>query len=54
MKFSQGLLVTSVFAATVSLAASQDGVWTGHDWTDSVDGIQNVDGDLVALEAFIA
>ena len=30
-------------------AASIDGIWTGHDWIDTVNSMQDTDGVLTAL-----
>ena len=36
-------LLATVFAEQ---ATAQNGIWTGHDWTDNVNGIQNNNGVL--------
>ena len=33
----------------IAMAASQDGLWTGHDWVDAVNGISDSDGILSAI-----
>jgi len=35
-------------------AVSKDGIWTGHDWSDSVDEIKDTDGVLTALNDLMA
>ena len=39
--------------ATAAAAVSKDGLWTSHDWSDSVDGVKDSDGDLTALNSFM-
>ena len=36
-------LLATVFAAQ---ASALNGIWTGHDWTDGVNGIKDVNGLL--------
>ena len=35
--------------ASQAMAVSENGIWTGHDWIDTVKGIQNSNGDLSGL-----
>lgn len=42
--------VASMLAAT-TLASSQDGLWTGHDWTNPEYEVQDVDGSVLSLDA---
>ena len=45
--------VTAILAAS-AVSVSHDGVWTGHDWSDTVNGIKDSDGDLSALNDLMA
>lgn len=31
------------------MAASTDGIWTGHDWQNTVAGLEDVNGELKGL-----
>ena len=48
MKIGSSFVLSTLFGA-INGAVSQDGIWTGHDWSDTVDEIKDVDGVLSAL-----
>ena len=41
--------LTSPMLAVVTAAISKDGIWTGHDWKDNADGVEDHDGVLTAF-----
>ena len=39
-------LLPALGLLTLAQAAATDGIWTGGDWNDQVNGVQNVNGVL--------
>ena len=38
--------VTSVLASVALAEANNEGIWSGHNWIDNINGIKNTDGIL--------
>ena len=47
MRSTYGAVVSTL--ASSALAISDDGMWTGHDWIDNYNGIENTNGILSPL-----
>ena len=43
--------VTSLLASSVVAAADKDGVWSGHNWIDNINGIKDTDGILSGVSS---
>ncbi len=44
-------IFTNLSLSSLAYAVATDGIWTGYDWTDVVDGVQNIDGVLSGTTA---